>query len=137
MAGAPAKLDHPVLLPSVLVPDEDGSTTPLDPRLDRRHDGLLVALRVAFLAEEDHRAALSDEQLAVDAQLAVLFGSGRASSGLSDNALRTSASSTRRRRARDAMERLTAREREVAPAIARGCSNGRSVPGCSRPSRRM
>ena len=73
MAGAPAQLDHPGLLPSVLVPDEDGSTSRSHARLDRRHGGLPVALAigVAFLAEEDHRAALSDEQFAADALVGV------------------------------------------------------------------
>ena len=69
MAGAPAQLDHPGLLPSVLVPREDGSTTrsTRDWIVDTTCFLLALAIGVAFLAEEDHRAALSDEQFAADA----------------------------------------------------------------------
>jgi signal transduction histidine kinase len=69
MAGAPAQLDYPGLLPSVLVPNEDGSTTrsTRDWIVDTTCFLLALAIGVAFLAEEDHRAALSDEQFAADA----------------------------------------------------------------------
>jgi len=69
MAGAPAQLDHPGLLPSVLVPREDGSTSrsTRDWIVDTVAFALALAVGLAFLAEEDHRAALSEERWAADA----------------------------------------------------------------------
>jgi signal transduction histidine kinase len=69
MAGPYAQLDHPGLLPSVLVPREDGSTSrsTRDWIVDTAAFALALAVGLAFLAEEDHRAALSEEQWAADA----------------------------------------------------------------------
>ena len=69
MAGAPAQLDHPGLLPSVLVPREDGSTSrsTRDWLVDTAAFLLALGIAIGFLAEEDHRAALPEGQLAADA----------------------------------------------------------------------
>ena len=69
MAGAHAQLDHPGLLPSVLVPREDGSTrrSTRDWIVDTAAFVFALAIGFAFLLEEDHRTALSEEQWAADA----------------------------------------------------------------------
>jgi len=69
MAGAPAQLEFPGLLPSVLVPNEDGTTrrSTRDWIVDTTCFLLALVLGIALLAEEDHRAGLSEEQWALDA----------------------------------------------------------------------
>ncbi|MET0816527.1 MAG: histidine kinase [Solirubrobacteraceae bacterium] len=69
MAGAPAQLEFPGLLPSVLVPNEDGTTrrSTRDWIVDTTCFLLALVLGIALLAEEDHRAGLAEEQWALDA----------------------------------------------------------------------
>ena len=52
MAGAPAQLDHPGLLPSVLVPNEDGSTrrSTRDWIVDTTVFFVALGIGIAFLA---------------------------------------------------------------------------------------